>query len=115
MGLPVFNVFLGLVAGYYYGNRIGSKNKTSENHSKIVKKVSLFTRLVMTFICIFPGYLALVDNETGNMIKNILELDFDVTRLMVIGIILIGGILLISATILLTRITMIKTINNKVN
>jgi hypothetical protein len=46
------------------------------------------------------------------MIQNVLGLSFEVTRSMLWGIVLIGGLTLILANILLTRITMIKTIKN---
>lgn len=110
MGFPVFNVFLGLFAGYYFGNRICFKNVKSEKQSKLINQVSLFTGLVMTLICISSGFLALVNNEAAGMIKEVLGLNFEVTKSMVWGIVLIGGLTLILTNILLTRITMIKTI-----
>ena len=110
MGLPVFNVFLGFFAGYYFGNRICFKNVESKKHSKIINQVSLFTGLIMTLICFSSGFLALVDNEAAGMIKEVLGLGFEVTKSMVWGIVLIGGLTLILANILLTRITMTNTI-----
>jgi hypothetical protein len=44
------------------------------------------------------------------MIKEVLGLGFEVTKSMVWGIVLIGGLTLILANILLTRITMVNTI-----
>jgi ABC-type uncharacterized transport system fused permease/ATPase subunit len=114
MGLPVFNVFLGLFAGYYFGNRICFKNVESEKHSKLINQVSLFSGLIMTLICISSGFLALVHNEAAGMIKEVLGLGFEVTKIMVWGIVLIGGLALILINILLTRVTMIKTIKNNV-
>lgn len=110
MGLPVFNVFLGFFAGYYFSNRICSKNLDSKKYSKIINQVSFFTGLIMALICISSGFLALVNNEAAGMIKEVLGLDFEVTRSMVWGVVLIGGLTLILANFLLTRITMIKTI-----
>jgi hypothetical protein len=110
MGFPVFNVFLGLLAGYYFGNRICFNKVESEKHSKLIKQVSLFTGLIMTLVCISSGFLALMDYGAAGMIKNVLGLDFDVTKPMVWGIVLIGGTSLILTNILLTRIAMLKTI-----
>lgn len=112
MGLPVFNAFLGLFAGYYFGNRICFQNVKSEKHSKLINQVSLFTGLIMTLICISSGFLALMNNEAGGMIKEVLGLSFEVTKSMVWGIVLIGGLTLILTNILLTRITMTKTIKS---
>ena len=110
MGFPVFNVFLGFFAGYYFSNRICFKNVELKKHSKIINQVSLFSGLIMTLICISSGFLALINNEAAGMIKEVLGLGFEVTRSMIWGIVFFGGLTLILANILLTRITMIKTI-----
>ena len=110
MGFPVFNILLGFIAGYYFGKRVCFKNVKSGKHSRIINQVSLFTGLIITLICISSGFLALSYNGAGEDIKGLFGLGFEVTKSMVIGLILIGGLLLISFQIILTRITMIKTI-----
>jgi hypothetical protein len=64
----------------------------------------------MTLICISSGFLALAGEGAGGDIKGMLGLSFEVTKSMVLGITLIGGLSLILTEIILTRITMIKTI-----
>lgn len=112
MGLPVFNVFLGVLAGYYFGHRICFNQVAPEKHSNLVNQVSLFTGLIMTLVCISSGYLALMDNQAAGMIREVLGLDFEVTHTMMWGIVVIGGLLLILTTVLLTRISMIKVIRS---
>lgn len=112
MGLPVFNIFLGLLAGYYFGNRICFNKIESEKHPKLINKVSMFAGLIMTLVCVSSGFLALMDFGAAGMIENVLGLNFEVTNSMMWGIVLIGGLILILINILLTRITMIKTIKN---
>ena len=112
MGFPVFNVLLGLLAGYYFGIRICYKNVDEENRSKLINRVSLFSGAIMTLICVSSGFLALVNNEASGMIKEVLGLNFEVTKSMVWGIVLAGGLALILINIFLTRMTMIKTIKN---
>jgi len=112
MGLPVFNTFLGLLAGYYFGNRICFNKIEPEIHPKLLNQVTLFTGFIMTLVCISSGFLAIYDNGAAGMIQNVLGLTFEVTRSMLWGIVLIGGLALILITVLLTRITMIKTIKN---
>ncbi len=114
MGFPVFNTFLGLFAGYYFGNRICFKDIEPEMHSKLLNRVSFFTGLIMTLVCISSGFLALVHNEAAGMIKEVLGLKFEVTKSMVWGIVLIGGLALILTNILLTRVAIIKTIKNNI-
>jgi hypothetical protein len=109
MGLPVFNAFMGFFAGFYFANRICFKKIESEKRSKLINQVSLFSGLIMTLICISSAYLSLVNNEASGMIKEILGLSFEVTRSMVLGIVLVGGLVLILTNILLTRIVMVKT------
>jgi hypothetical protein len=110
MGFPVFNALLGLFAGYYFGNRISFYKISSERQRKLINKVIVFTGLIMTFICISSGFLALVNNEASGMIKEVLGLSIEVTMSMVWGIVLIGGLTLILINMLLTRIIMIKII-----
>jgi len=112
MGLPVFNTFLGLLAGYYFGKRICFNKVESETHTKLINQVSIFAGLIMTFVCISSGFLAIYDNGAAGMIQNVLGLSFEVTSSMLWGIVLIGGFILISINVLLTRFTMIKTIKN---
>ena len=110
MGFPVFNVILGLVAGYYFGKRVCFRNNKSEIYSAVINKVSLFTGFIMTLICTSSGFLALGGNGAGGDIKGMLGLEFEVTKSMVLGITLLGGLSLILIQILLTRIAIIKTI-----
>lgn len=110
MGFPVFNIVWGLVAGYYFANKIIFKNIPPGERSKIIKQGSMFTGLVMTLICISSGYLALAGNGAGADLQGMLHLRFEVTKPMIWGIVLIGGLLLILMQVVLTRFTIIKTI-----
>ena len=112
MGFPVLNTFLGLFAGYYFGNRICFKKVESEKHPKIINQVSIFTGLVMTFVSISSGCLAIYNNGAAGMIQDVLGLHFEITSIMLWIIVLTGGLTLISANILLTRLTMITAIKN---
>ncbi|MDD3716493.1 MAG: hypothetical protein PHT46_05225 [Candidatus Marinimicrobia bacterium] len=112
MGFPVFNAFLGIFAGYYFGNRICHKKVPPEGQAAIINRVLMFTGLVMTFFCIASGFLAFTGEGAGVEIKGLLGLGFDITKPMVWAIVIIGGFLLILLQVLLTRITMIKTIKN---
>jgi hypothetical protein len=108
MGFPVFNVGLGLVAGYYYGKRIRFLNIAGEKHSKIMNHLLVFTGFIMTLICISSGFLALEGRGVGGEIQAMLGLGFEVTKPMILGMTLVGGFLLILIQVLLTRLIMIK-------
>jgi len=110
MGFPVFNIFWGLVAGYYSGCRIVFKNTPKGARSIIINWISIITGIVMMLICISSASIALSGNGVGTELQSMLGLEFVVTKPMIWEIILIGGFLLIAAQIVLTRITINKTI-----
>lgn len=110
MGFPVFNILMGLIAGYYFGNRIISNKIQSQMQSKQINQVSLFTGLIMTLICISSGIIGLTDKTIGENIQGMLGLDFEITKTMILTIIFVGGFGLIISQYLITRLTMIKTI-----
>lgn len=110
MGVPVFNVVTGIVAGYYFGNRLRHKNPSAVALKQIVRKVSLFTSSVMFLICSASAYLATFGEGAGKEIGSMLYLPFEVTIAIVWGIILIGGTILIIAQYFLTKYTLLKTL-----
>jgi hypothetical protein len=112
MGFPVFNSFLGLIAGYYYGKKISFEKIAGSKQISIKRQVLLISGLIMTLICIPTGLMAFEGSGVGGMIESILGLDFKVTNLMIWGIIIVGGITLIFVQIFLTRFAMGKTIEN---
>ncbi|MBK7095651.1 MAG: hypothetical protein IPH57_11590 [Saprospiraceae bacterium] len=83
MGFPVFNILMGLIAGYYFGNRIISNKIQSQLQSKQINQVSLFTGLIMTLICISSGIIGLTDKTIGENIQGMLGLDFEITKTMI--------------------------------
>ena len=106
MGFPVFNSFLGLIAGYYYGKKISFEKIAGSRQIRIKRQVLLISGLIMTLICVSTGFMAFEGHGVGGMIESILRLDFKVTNLMIWGIIIVGGITLIFVQIFLTKLAM---------
>jgi len=106
MGFPAFHPLAGLVAGYYYGLRVVHQNIPAIQYPEIIRRVSLFTALVMTAICIPSGMIGLMADGVDKNIQGMLHLGFEVTRPMLWAISLIGGTFLILFTGFLTRIAM---------
>jgi len=77
---------------------------------KIIKHVSLFTGLIMALICTSTGIIALSDEYTGSAVKGILGLNFEVTKEMLLAIVLVGGLGLVVAEYFITKLTIQKTI-----
>ena len=92
MGFPAFNIILGLIAGYYFGKRISFMKMKSEMQPQIINKVSLFAGLIMALFCTSTGIIALSDEYTGNAVKGILGLGFEVTKAMILVIVIVGGV-----------------------
>jgi hypothetical protein len=112
MGFPVFNAFLGMLAGYYAGKRLCHQDSTEKMRIKSLFQVPLFTGLIMALICIPSAYFGLVGEGAGGEIQGMLGLNFTVTKLMIWGIVLIGGVSLIVLDFFLTRYMLIKTLKN---
>jgi uncharacterized protein YneF (UPF0154 family) len=110
MGFPVFNLVAGLFAGYYSGNRICSEKIRPERRSKLINQVSLFTGLIMILICITSGVIGMTDKTIGENIRGMLGIDFEVSRTLILIIILTGGLGLIVSQYFITRLAMVKTI-----
>jgi hypothetical protein len=113
MGFPCFNLFLGLIAGYYSSRRLVYEQANDMTIKKEIHKISLFTAWMMGIICMLTAFVALLDiSSTIQTLKMILHLSIEVTLPMIIGSILIGGFLLVILQYWLTRITMVKTLKN---
>jgi len=111
MGFPVFNSLLGLIAGYYYGKKICFDNIIGTRLVKLKRQVLLISGIIMALICVPTGFMAFEGDGVGGMIESIFGLNFQVTDLMIWGIIIFGGISLIAVQMLLTRFAMERTIN----
>jgi hypothetical protein len=112
MGFPVFNLFWGVIAGYYYGFRINLLNLSQIKQNKIKKQVAIFTAFVMTMICISSAFIALAGRGVGQDLQMMFRLNFEVTKQMIIAISLIGGIILIGLQYFITKITMQRIIKS---
>jgi uncharacterized protein YqgC (DUF456 family) len=91
MGFPVFNLIMGVVAGYYMGKRIVCRKIPKENYKGLIKKTTLLASGVMAFICVASAFLALSERDIGNTIRSMSGVTFEITRPMAIAIIAFGG------------------------
>lgn len=112
MGFPVFNLFWGIIAGYYYGFRINLLNLSQTQQYKITNRVAIFTAFIMTVICISSACIALAGNGVGLDLQMMFRLNFEVTKQMIVSISLIGGIILIGLQYFITKITMQRIIKS---
>lgn len=114
MGFPVFNILPGLPAGYYWGKRMQFNHLSIEESRLQIKRISLFTGLVIFVLCISSGFIALNGKGVGMDIRMMFGLGFEVTKPMLLGITVIGGIFLIWLQVVVIRITMKYTLRHRV-
>jgi hypothetical protein len=113
MGMPVFNSLLGIIAGYYFGNRALKNSLNEEEKKKMVFRVALSAALAMLLICILSGSLALASPSTAHELKSMLGLNFEISEgLLIVGI-FTGGIGLIAFTWWITRFVMKMVMKRK--
>ena len=102
MGVPIFNLGLALPAGFILGSRLASQHADEIKLRVVSRRVSEFTTLVLALICAASAMIALVDPFTEANLQGMLALPFDVTRGMVIGLIIVGGVVLLLLNWVLT-------------
>jgi magnesium-transporting ATPase (P-type) len=112
MGFPVFNILMGIVAGYYYGRKILVKNTASPQRETLIRNVSLFTALIMVFLCLSSAYIGLREKTIGEELQGMFRLGFVPQKGLIIAGIIIGGAMLITAQYYITRLTISKTIKH---
>lgn len=64
MGVPIFNILLGVFAGNYLAMRIISYIKDDKDIGRSINQGALFSALVILIISILSGLMAFVDLET---------------------------------------------------
>jgi hypothetical protein len=112
MGVPIFNVGLGVIAGVYIGRRCRCLKMNVESFQRAVKKISQFTALVMSFTAIISGAIAISDPWTPANLQGMLNLgSFVITPEMIISLIVIGVPLLVIGQYWLTRFAALFAFN----
>lgn len=105
MGFPVFNLFVGIMAGIFIGRKLFYELDSNDILISTIKKASAFTAAVMAAICFASAYIALKDPvDTARNLEGMFNLrPFFVTTPIIICIIVIGGLVLILTQYLLTK------------
>lgn len=104
MGVPVFIVCMGLIAGWYIGRRYHVKGADESAFSKARIRTQLWCAFVLFSACAASAYIALTDPTTAQNIQGMFSLDFKVTQGMIWGIILAGGSVLLLVQALFVRL-----------
>jgi len=96
MGVPVFNVMMALPAGVFVGRWLAHNGADSTHMQKVARQAAVFTASTLGLVCIASGAIALVNRSTASDLQRMLGLQFHVTPVMIIGIILGGGTMILA-------------------
>jgi len=83
MGVPIFNVLVGILGCYYLVKRNTNK--------KVLTYYRIFSFAVLLFVFIGSAIIALTDKYTASNLEGMFNLSFNITNLHIWMIILIGG------------------------
>jgi hypothetical protein len=96
MGVPIFHVILALPAGVFVGRWLAYSDADVECRQKTARQAALFTVSILGLVCAASGTIALVNRSTASELQNMLRLPFEVTTMMVVGLIVIGGAIIMA-------------------
>lgn len=103
MGVPIFNLVLGPLAGLYIAKKITNTKFDKLSISKIISSTTIFVTITMILICVASGYIALVDPYTASNLKGMFGLSFYPSQTFLITLIVIGGFALVLFEYFLTK------------
>ncbi|NLM45501.1 MAG: hypothetical protein GX200_01675 [Firmicutes bacterium] len=104
MGVPVFNLAVGALAGVFMGRSFYHEGMAKEQLQKSSASLALFSALVMALVAIASAYFATKDIlDTALNLRGMLKLPFLPTKQMIIALIVIGGTGLILAQYWITK------------
>lgn len=96
MGVPVFNVMLALPAGVLVGRWLARNGADSTLLRKVARQAAVFTTSILGLVCLASGSIALASRSTASDLQGMLGLQFQVTPVMIVGLILGGGTLILA-------------------
>jgi len=96
MGVPIFNLAVGALAGIFMGRRFFHLGVERERLRKAAAEFAIFASSIMALISLASAYFATKDiRDTALNLKGMLNLPFVPTDPMIIVLIVVGGIGLI--------------------
>lgn len=91
MGVPVFNVVPGVLAGLYVGRKMKITGQPQAVFKEEMRKIARFSLVVLLSVCFCSAFMALQDPFTGANLRGMLHLNFEVTKTHVWLLIILGG------------------------
>jgi hypothetical protein len=92
MGVPVFHLILALPAGLFIGSKLAHQDASLTELKPVTRKTCLFTTAVLAVVCTLSAAIALIDPYTASSLQGMFGLPFEITRGMLVELIVVGGI-----------------------
>ena len=105
MGVPVFNAALAIPAGFVVGGKLARETVDVIQLRRVSLTACIVTTALMALVCIASAFFALISPSTPSDLRGMLDLGFEVTPIMIWGLILIGGVGLLAVTWVLTGLS----------
>lgn len=104
MGVPVFNMVPGVLAGTYIGRKMKITGQSQDVFKEEMQEGARFAFGVLLIVCFCSAYIALLDPFTGANLRGMLGLSFEVTNTHTWLLIILGGagLLLVQHFLLMT-------------
>jgi len=103
MGVPIFNLFLGIPAGIFIARKSVILNLSTKESNQEIERISKITSGIMLVICLISATIALNDIYTVSGLKGMLGLMFPISQELLVGLIIVGGIVLIIGQYFVTK------------
>jgi hypothetical protein len=91
MGLPVFNVAVGIAAGWVVGRKVALHDLRPEQLRGESRRIAAIATGIMFALCVATAVMALGEPTLGSQLRGMFGLPFDVSRAMIVAIIVVGG------------------------
>jgi hypothetical protein len=103
MGVPVFNLLLGPVWGYFMGMRLQSANADKPTVAKAAHRSALFTSGVLALACLASLVIAFLDPSLEANIQGMFSLSEPLDRSLILGLSTVASAVLVVTEYFLTR------------
>jgi hypothetical protein len=105
MGVPLFNTALAIPAGFVIGGKLAHETTDGVRIRRASLRTSILTTSLMALVCVVSATLALLSPSTASDLRGMLGLGFEITRAMIWGLILVGGVGLLVVNWVLTGLS----------
>jgi len=103
MGMPLLNLFMGLIGGYYVGLCLRYANKEKAEVEQAARRTALFAAGVMALVCLASWVIAYREPTIAANIQGMLKLEQALSRERILTYSAFGGLGLVVVEYFITR------------